>query len=348
MRRSLEEVSVVIHSAANVNFSDTFNNVMKINYEGTKKVVTLGKKMKNLESFVYISSVFAIADKLTIDEVIYPRLRKEEEVYSFIDIYGDDAKTKEKFLCGSPNPYTMSKLLCENYLQENRGSMKAIIVRPSIITPIIEEPLPGWSDSWVAAIGIFSDIARGLTKVTYGHRDVVLDMIPVDYVSNLTIIAAARANQSEDVSIYNSCSSSSNPITLKMGSDLFLEESLKFGNHEMKPQKLQLYLSPLVVKFMTFALQTVPSFFADFLLRLKGETPKHMKMQKRSVLLRDVLRKFTTTSFYIKSENSEKLIATLDEKDKVLFPSDPRTISWLKYMPVFCRGVQKHLLKSKQ
>ncbi|CAH2089959.1 unnamed protein product [Euphydryas editha] len=343
-----DNVSVVIHSAANVNFLASFRTAMKINYEGTKNIIALGKKMKNLESFVYISSVFARADKLTIDEVIYPRLRKEEEVYSFIDMYGDDAKTTEKFLCGSPNPYTMSKSLCENYLQENRGSMKTIIVRPSIVTPIIGEPLPGWCDSWVAAIGYFSDIIRGLTKVTYGHPNVVIDMIPVDYVSNLTIVAAARGNQSDDVLVYNSCSSSSNPISSQMINDLILEESLKYKNHEWKPRKVKLYLSPLVVKSMMFALEMVPSFLADIFLRLKGETPKYMEMQKLSILLKYVLRKFTMKSLYIKSENSQKLIATLDEKDKVLFPSDPRTISWFKYIPIFCHGIQKHLLKSKQ
>ncbi|CAH2083529.1 unnamed protein product [Euphydryas editha] len=347
-QKLIDNVSVVIHSAATVSFADTFSDAMKINYEGTKKVVALGKKMKNLESFVYISTAFANADRLTIDEVVYPRLRKEEEVYSFIDIYGDDAEAKEKFLCGSPNSYSMSKLLSENYLQENRGGIKTIIVRPSIVTPMIGEPLPGWCDSWVAATALFSDVARGLTKAIYGHRDVVCDMIPVDYTCNLTIVAAARGNQSNDILVYNSCSSSSNPITWKRGSDLFLEESLKYGKYEMKPRKVHVSMSPLVVKFMTFTLQTVPSVFADFLLRLKGETPKYLKMQKRPVILRDIISKFTMTSSYIKSDNSLKLIATLDEKDKVLFPCDPRTISWLKYMPVFYRGVQKHLLKSKQ
>ncbi|XP_045456013.1 putative fatty acyl-CoA reductase CG5065 [Melitaea cinxia] len=194
-QKLIDNVSVVIHSAATVNFSDTFRDTMTVNYEGTKKLVHLAKKIKNLETFVYISTAFANSDKMIVDEVMYPRLRTEEEVDSFIDVFGDDEQAVEKFLCGSPNKYTLSKALCENYLQENRGSMKTIIIRPSIVTPTLGDPLPGWCDSWVAATALFSDVARGLTRAVHGHRGVVCDLVPADLVCHLAIVAAARGNR---------------------------------------------------------------------------------------------------------------------------------------------------------
>ncbi|XP_045456012.1 fatty acyl-CoA reductase 1-like [Melitaea cinxia] len=116
----------------------------------------------------------------------------------------------------------------------------------------------------------------------------------------------------------------------------------------MKPRPLLLSLSPPLVQLLTLALQTIPSLLADLFLRVKGQTPKYMDMQQRAVLLRDIISKFTRTSLYMKSEKAQKLIATLDDKDKVLFPCDTRMISWRKYMPVFYHGVQEYLLKSKQ
>ena len=50
-------------------------------------------------------------------------------------------------------------------------------------------------DSWVAATAVFSDISRGLTKVMYSDKNVICDMIPVDYVINLAIVAGARGNK---------------------------------------------------------------------------------------------------------------------------------------------------------
>ncbi|XP_047542952.1 putative fatty acyl-CoA reductase CG5065 [Vanessa atalanta] len=346
-QKLINNVSVVFHSAATVRFVESFDNIMKVNFEGTRKVMDLSKKIKNLETFLYLSTCFSNANKLVIDETIYPKPKTIDEVYSFIDDYGDNSKAIENFMNGYPNTYTLSKALCENYVDENRGTMKTIIVRPSIVTPVFKEPLPGWQDSWVAATAAFSDIARGLTKVIYGDPNVVCDMIPVDYVCNFIIVAAARGNPSDDIIVYNSCSSSSNPITWKRGADLYLGESLKHGKYELKPRPVEVSMSRLKVNLLTFILQTTPSFLADLWLRLKGESPKYLKMQERPVLLRDLLKYFTSTSYHIKSENSQKLIDTLDKRDKALFPCDPRTIAWQTYMPLFSRGIQKYLLKPK-
>ncbi|XP_046976297.1 fatty acyl-CoA reductase 1-like [Vanessa cardui] len=343
----IDNVSVVFHSAATVRFIESFEDIMKINYEGTRKVMDLSKKMKNLQTFLYLSTSFSNANKLVIDEMIYPKPKAIDEVYSFIDNNGDNPKATEDFVNGYPNTYTLSKALCENYIEENHGTMKTIIVRPSIVAPVFKEPLPGWQDSWVAATATFSDIARGLTKVIYGGPNVICDMIPVDYVCNFIIVAGARGNPSDDVIVYNSCSSSSNPISWRRAADLYLKESLRHGKYELKPRQVELTTSKLKVDLLTLVLQTTPSFLADLWMRLKGESPKYLKMQERPVLLRDLLRFFTSTSYHIKSENSRKLIETLDERDKFLFPCDPRTIPWQTYMPLFCRGIQKYLLKPK-
>lgn len=62
------------------------------------------------------------------------------------------------------------------------------------MTPSIKEPVVGWVDNWFGATGLLTLLAKGICRVVYADNNTVMDLIPVDYVSNLTIVAAARAN----------------------------------------------------------------------------------------------------------------------------------------------------------
>ncbi|XP_034838855.1 putative fatty acyl-CoA reductase CG5065 isoform X1 [Maniola hyperantus] len=345
----IEDVSVVFHSAATVKFTEPFKTMIKVNLEGTAKIMDLSKRMKNLDTFVYISTAFSNSNKPVIDEVIYPPPKPLDEVYKFIEKHGDNQEEIDKFLVGLPNTYTFSKALCETLVQQDHGHMKTIIVRPSIVTPALQSSLPGWCDSWVAATATFSDVARGLTRVIYGERDVACNMIPVDYVCNLAIVAAATGNPCNEVAVYNSCSTTDNSISWKQGADLYLEESLTHGRvpGALKPRKVAVSTSPLVVSYLTLTRQTIPALFADLWLRIKGKKPRHMKMQKRAVLLRDLLRGFTSTKWVIKSDKAQQLMATMSEEDRVLFPCDPKIINWKEYMKTFYSGVQKFMLNKQ-
>ncbi|XP_038214721.1 putative fatty acyl-CoA reductase CG5065 [Zerene cesonia] len=342
-----DQVSVVFHSAATVRFADTFDMIMNVNLEGTRKMIEFSKNMKKLDSFVYISTAYSNSNNLVIDEKLYPPIKDVEEVRRFVKEHGTNEKKVKEFLEKFPNPYALSKALCEVLLDQDRGHMPAIIVRPSIVSPILNEPVKGWTDSWVAATALFSNIARGLTNAAYGRQDVVCDLIPVDYVTNLTILAAAKGNKTKDVMVYNICSSAVNPITWKHASDLFLEESRKLGFSKRKQREVLLSMSPAVVKSMTFVLKTIPLFFADAGLVMRGKKPWHLKEHHRANHLRDLLHPFLTTSWLIKCNRTLSLIESLDEHDKRKFQCDPSLICWNEYMKIFCYGVKKYLLNGK-
>ena len=46
-----------------------------------------------------------------------------------------------------PNTYTFTKGLTEYMLQEEGGGIPMAIVRPSIVTAALQEPMPGWVDN---------------------------------------------------------------------------------------------------------------------------------------------------------------------------------------------------------
>lgn len=54
------------------------------------------------------------------------------------------------------------------------------------------EPAVGWIDNWLGATATVAGIMKGINRVLHSDPKNVVDFIPVDFVSNLTIVAAAR------------------------------------------------------------------------------------------------------------------------------------------------------------
>jgi fatty acyl-CoA reductase len=46
-----------------------------------------------------------------------------------------------------PNTYTYTKALAEHLLMEECGGIPLAIVRPTIVTAAMKEPIPGWVDN---------------------------------------------------------------------------------------------------------------------------------------------------------------------------------------------------------
>ena len=58
-----------------------------------------------------------------------------------------------------PNTYTFTKRMTEHLLIENnKKQIPLLVMRPSIISAALEEPVPGWTDS-ISLIGGFYLIA---------------------------------------------------------------------------------------------------------------------------------------------------------------------------------------------
>lgn len=61
----------------------------------------------------------------------------------------------EKLYCGRPSSYHYTKALAESLVLHNAQNLnkvnrnyKSAIVRPSIVTPTLKEPIPGWVNNY--------------------------------------------------------------------------------------------------------------------------------------------------------------------------------------------------------
>lgn len=86
-----------------------------------------------------------------------------------------------------PNTYTYTKALAEELLEKECGAVPLAIVRPSIVTAALKEPIPGWVDNLNGATGTISAVGKGFLRVMKIDKQLVSDIVPVDYPINLMI-----------------------------------------------------------------------------------------------------------------------------------------------------------------
>lgn len=63
------------------------------------------------------------------------------------------------------------------------------------VTPSRYEPVEGWVDNWYGATAPIVAIAKGYCRVYIGSKSNILDVIPVDYVSNAILVAVAKCRR---------------------------------------------------------------------------------------------------------------------------------------------------------
>lgn len=67
----LKNVNIIFHSAASTRFDEPLKKDLILNTRGTREVCRLAEKLKNLESFVHISTAFVNPKNLNMKETIY-------------------------------------------------------------------------------------------------------------------------------------------------------------------------------------------------------------------------------------------------------------------------------------
>lgn len=66
----INNVSIIFHAAASVRFDDPLKYAVLLNMRGTRELLEIGLKMKNLTNFVHISSTFCYPDHLHVEEKV--------------------------------------------------------------------------------------------------------------------------------------------------------------------------------------------------------------------------------------------------------------------------------------
>jgi HAD superfamily hydrolase (TIGR01490 family) len=124
----------------------------------------------------------------------------------------DFGRTRAESL-GWTDVYTLTKAFAERVAEERWGSEHRLtILRPSIIESALRHPFPGWIDGFKVADPLILAYGRGQLPDFPGLPDSVLDVIPVDFVVNATIAAAANPPAVAAPQYFQVVSGASNPL----------------------------------------------------------------------------------------------------------------------------------------
>lgn len=216
-RRTItENVNVIFHSAATLDFAETLRSTVKINLLGTRRMLQLAKECPNLKAFVHVSSAYVNSWKTTADEIIYPLTEDPEKLIRLVDQV-DDAELEKLtpgILGDHPNTYTITKHMAEHEVQKLQAEFPCTIVRPSmskllnrayeqsriVLTIFVvigawKEPVPGWTISKNGPQGFLMGASKGVIRRLPVGKELVYDYIPVDIVVNQLIVAGFYAGK---------------------------------------------------------------------------------------------------------------------------------------------------------
>uniref|UniRef100_A0A336LP59 Fatty acyl-CoA reductase n=1 Tax=Culicoides sonorensis TaxID=179676 RepID=A0A336LP59_CULSO len=186
----IENVNVVIHSAATLDFNETL--------------------------LVHVSSAYVNSYLLETEEVLYPPPTDAEKLIDLVNKSTDEEleKLTPSILKDHPNTYTITKHLAEHEVNKCASKFPCGIVRPSMITAAWHEPVPGWTISKNGPQGFLMGASKGVVRRLPVGRSTIYDYIPVDVVVNQILVTAwyVDSKRTGSLTIFHATSSTCNPF----------------------------------------------------------------------------------------------------------------------------------------
>jgi alcohol-forming fatty acyl-CoA reductase len=134
----------------------------------------------------------------------------------------DYGRTRARSL-GWPDVYTFTKALGERAGEELGAGLPVSIVRPAIVESALQHPYAGWIDGFKMAEPIILAYGRGVLPEFPGAADGILDVVPVDIVTNALIAVAENPPEVGTPQYFHVGSGSRNPLTFADLYELVLE-----------------------------------------------------------------------------------------------------------------------------
>jgi alcohol-forming fatty acyl-CoA reductase len=136
------------------------------------------------------------------------RRRREWVTAHLVDAGRERART-----LGWTDCYTFTKAMAERAVEEAATDLPLTVLRPSIIESALNQPYAGWIEGFKMAEPIILAYGRGDLPDFPGVPDSTIDIIPIDYVVNATLAAAAQTPEPGSPAYFTICSGARNPLS---------------------------------------------------------------------------------------------------------------------------------------
>ncbi|TVU04536.1 hypothetical protein EJB05_47649, partial [Eragrostis curvula] len=215
-----KDVDVIVNIAASTNFYERYDVSLDVDVMGVKHLCQFAKHLcvrgqGGPDHGEAIGPGESLREGTYLD--IDAELRLVREVK--MELGSDDAqKTERKAMkelglqrvphFGWSNTYVFTKAIGEMLLGQLRGDMPVVIMRPSIIISVREDPLPGWMQGTRTIDTIITGYAKQNISCFLADLRTVMDVIP----GNMVVKAMMAHSKEKGVqAVYHATSSPQNP-----------------------------------------------------------------------------------------------------------------------------------------
>ncbi len=258
---------------------------------------------------------------------------------------------------GWNDTYTYMKFLAEQVIMELRGGLPTAIIRPSIIESSIAEPHPGWLGKYRMSEPLIVGFAKGRIPDFPANPDIILDIIPVDFVVNAMLAAAEAISKSGGIEVYHVATGTQNPLYFRGIVDAtygyFTENPMM---EKGKPIPVPVWQYPSLEQFekkvegkmrlLDRAIQALT------LLPTRSAKRRRRKLIVKQSSIKALLHyiriyaPYTRTNFEFETDKMRGLYEALSPEEQQHFGFDVSQIHWQQYFhEIHIPGIKRHVLK---
>jgi nucleoside-diphosphate-sugar epimerase len=191
LRRIEEEVTIIIHAAANISFRAPLLKVVLDNCLPALQLGAMAMKMTRLQHFVQVSSAYAnsFLPDGPVDEKLYYLSSPDDAEGELKEILQTGTT---RYLQGFPWAYAYSKQLMERLITARYPDLPILLLRPTSIGPAIAQPYEMYGPQGSCPIStLYARLMQPVGGESIWHTPTnggnILDEIPVDLVANILL-----------------------------------------------------------------------------------------------------------------------------------------------------------------
>lgn len=233
-----KDIDIIVNGAATTNFFERYDVAFDANVLGVKHICAFAMKCSKLKMLLHVSTAYVAGEQegIILEKPIL--MGETLKVGTNLDIEFELNLIKEtmrelKDSCstekagrktmkelglkrarhfGWPNTYVFTKAMGEMMMGLLPMDFPVVIIRPSIITSTLKEPLPGWMEGIKTIDSVVIGYAKQNLPFFLVDLDLIMDVIPGDMVVNAMMVAMVAHPEDRQVQIiYHVTSSLRNP-----------------------------------------------------------------------------------------------------------------------------------------
>ncbi|CAG9576981.1 unnamed protein product [Danaus chrysippus] len=358
-QKIIEEVNIIFHGAATINFEETIKVATLTNLRGTREILNLAKSCKQLKSLVHVSTAYVHATKSRIKtevkEDFYKSPLPPDALIELAESLENEQLQKivEPLKTDWPNSYTFTKAVTEELVKQKAADLPICIVRPAIVISAYNEPRPGWVDikNAYGPSGMLLGLSLGVSHTVHADTNIMFDFVPVDIVNNALIVAAWKTHEryiagERQLKIYV-VTGSRNPIYYRDMINVLKDK----GRSLVSPKAIWHSFSiitkyKLIYILLTWLLHYIPGYLVDGCCMLIGQKPRFIKIYKKVYSVSSVFVYFTNNDWIFRDDNALELYNQMNYTDKEIFTCDMKQINIASMLLTWFYGISKHNVRS--